>query len=255
MTVTERGRRAENFTTRSTGPTLPPRWYRASAQKKVKPATGHVRAGLDAVQLRFATGLTSEEYVKRNGWQFATLERCPLHPKGGCGFARHTPYARVEPPGAFVARYYCPTAHVTFSLLPDCLAARLSSTLAEVEQAAATMASGAGTQAELASKLRPEIGVQGALRWARRRVVAVSVALVALKGLLPDVFAERQPTLEDFRDALGVAQVLPRARELAGKQVSSVPCPVGLGHRCAAPAKHRRQVQHETGADPPRGPV
>jgi len=218
----------------------------------VKPATGQVRAGLDAVQLRFGTGLTSEEYVKQKGWLSATLKRCPLHPEGGCGFARHTSYARVEPPGALIARYYCPKAHVTFSLLPDCLAARLSSTLAEVEEVAAAMTSGAGTQEELASKLRPDIGMQGALRWARRRVVAVTVALVALKGLLPDVFAERQPTLEDFRDALGVAQVLPCARELAGEQVSSVPCSVGLGHRWAPSTKHRRRFQHETGADPPR---
>jgi len=88
------------------------------------------------VQLRFATGLTSEECVKQNGWLLATLQRCPRHPEGGCGFARHTPYARVEPPGTLIARYYCPKDHVTFSLLPDCLAARLSSTLAEVEKVA-----------------------------------------------------------------------------------------------------------------------
>jgi hypothetical protein len=32
-----------------------------------------------------------------------------------------------------VARWYCRKAHQTFSLLPDCLAARLSGALVEVE--------------------------------------------------------------------------------------------------------------------------
>ena len=42
-------------------------------------------------------------------------------------------YARVSPPGTLIARWYCPEGHCTFSLLPDCLAARLTGTLAEVE--------------------------------------------------------------------------------------------------------------------------
>jgi hypothetical protein len=55
-------------------------------------------------------------------------------PNGGCGFARHgTYYARGTPPGTEIARWYCLTGHCTFSLLPDCLAARLPGTLAEVE--------------------------------------------------------------------------------------------------------------------------
>jgi hypothetical protein len=76
---------------------------------------------------------------------------------------------------------------------------------------------------------------------------------VALKGLRPDVFAGRQPTLQDFRAALGVAQVLPRARELAGAQVCALPAPIGLGHRQRAPPNTGPPPQQETGADLPNG--
>jgi hypothetical protein len=205
------------------------------------------------VQLRFATGLTSEEYVKQKAWQDASLERCPLHPSGGCGFARHSAYERVEPPGAFIARYYCPKGHATFSLLPDCLAARLSSTLAEVEAVAAAVERSSESREVVAARLRPDVQLQGALRWMRRRVAAVAVALVTLKGLRPDLFAGRQPTLQDFRAALGVAQVLPCARELAQAQVSALPAPVGLGHRRPARVNTGPPPQQEPGADPPPG--
>ena len=102
-----------------------------SEQKKAR--HGSRRAGQWPVQLRFACELTGDEYVSQGAWQKASLPRCPLHPKGGCGFARHDTYARVTPPGTQIARWYCPTGHRTFSLLPDCLAARLKGTLAEVE--------------------------------------------------------------------------------------------------------------------------
>jgi hypothetical protein len=85
------------------------------------------------VQLRFECSLTGGEYVNQRAWREASLPRCPLHPKGGCGFARHGTYKRISPPGTLIARWYCPQGHRTFSLLPDCLAARLTGTLAEVE--------------------------------------------------------------------------------------------------------------------------
>ena len=77
--------------------------------------------------------VTSEGYVTEQGWRTATLERCPLHREGGCGLARHGSYPRVRPAGIRVARFWCPKAGVTISLLPDFLASRLSGTLAELE--------------------------------------------------------------------------------------------------------------------------
>jgi hypothetical protein len=212
---------------------------------------GCIRAGLDEVQLRFATGLTSEDYVKQEGWRSATLDRCPLHPAGGCGFARHTAYERVEPPGAFIARYYCPEGHVTFSLQPDCLASRVSSTLDDIETAVIAMNAGPSREV-VAEKLRPQMGTQGAVRWLRRRAAWVAVTLLALKGLRPDLFAGAQPTLDDFKRVLGVERVLPHCRELAGAQLAALPPPVGFGPRLARGDTGERRAQQGTGADPPK---
>lgn len=96
--------------------------------------------------------------------------------------ARHGEYARVEPPGMCIARFYCEEGHVTFSLLPDCLASRLSSTLVAVEEAASAVEQRTTSLEEVAATLRPDIEVQGAVRWVRRRAVAVAIALKVLKA-------------------------------------------------------------------------
>ncbi|MGQ0503852.1 MAG: hypothetical protein ACT4TC_00880 [Myxococcaceae bacterium] len=147
------------------------------------------------MQLRHESQLTSEEYVKQEAWKSASLERCPLHPEGGCGLSRHTPYSRVEPPGMKVARSYCEKGHTTFSLLPDCLASRLSSTLAAVEEVVVAVEQRATSIEAVAEELWPDIEVQGAVRWVRRRVLAVMIALRTLKGLRPDVLSGVEPTL------------------------------------------------------------
>lgn len=203
------------------------------------------------MQLRFATGLCSEEYVKQKAWLSASLERCPLHPEGKCGFARHTPYARVEPPGAFIARWYCPDGQTTFSLLPDCLASRLSSTLVEVEQVAAKVEGSDEAVETVAAQLRPDIGQQGAVRWVRRRMMAAAVALLAVKGLQPQLLAEAQPTIQSFRAALGVEHVLPALRELVGAQLRALPAPVGFRPHENPGDSGKRVGQQGTGADPP----
>ena len=141
------------------------------------------------VQLRQEWALTSEEYVSQQGWLKATLARCPLHPRGGCGFSGHGTYPRKLPSGMRVARWYCPTGKTTFSLLPDCLASRLSGSLDEVEQVVATVeakqAEGASLE-KVAAALRPDLmDARSAVRWVRRRVVAVKVVLLALVTLLP----------------------------------------------------------------------
>ena len=40
--------------------------------------------------------LTAEQYVAQRFWESASLPPCPMHPEGGCGFARHTPYERTK---------------------------------------------------------------------------------------------------------------------------------------------------------------
>jgi hypothetical protein len=201
------------------------------------------------VQLRHESQLTSEEYVKQRAWESASLERCPVHPEGGCGFARHTAYARVEPPGMFVARWYCKVGHITVSLLPDCLASRLSSTLGAVEKVAMAFEQRETSIEEVAASLRPDIEVQGAVRWVRRRVVAVTIALRVLKGLRPDVFGGVAPTLGGVCAALGVAEALPAVRASAGAQLKAMPPYVGFGARHRGGKHGQWRLQQGAGAD------
>lgn len=204
------------------------------------------------MQLRHATALTSAEYITEQAWRTATLESCPLHPEGGCGLARHTTYARVEPAGTQVARYYCRKGHTTFSLLPDCLASRLPSTLAEVEQVVIT-AEAAPSLEHAAVELRPDIETQGGVRWVRRRLVPVRIALLAIATLLPEVVGGHGvPTLTALKATLGAEiPALVRLRELTSVQLRSLPPPLGLGPRTEPRRSRRHAFQHEAGPDPP----
>lgn len=202
------------------------------------------------VQLRFATGLTSEEYVRQKAWRSATLERCPVHPRGGCGIARHGAYERKEPAGVWVPRWYCAEGHLTVSLLPDFAAARLSSSLDEVEQVVVEVGTATSLEAA-ASKLRPDIELPGAVRWTRRRVSAVRATLVTVVGLLPAVLAGVELSILSFRATLGVERVLPALREVGASQLVHLPPPVGFGPRSRPRSRAPMASQHEAGPDPP----
>ena len=89
------------------------------------------------MQLLYPIGLTGKQYVKARAWEYASLPVCPNHPHGGCSFAHHGTYARKTPRGCRVARWYCPESHMTFSLLPECLPARLPGTLRRLEEVVA----------------------------------------------------------------------------------------------------------------------
>jgi hypothetical protein len=205
------------------------------------------------VQLRFATGLTSTQYVKQQAWRDATLERCPLHPQGRCSFARHGTYGRVDPPGSRIARWYCPESHCTFSLLPDCFAARLSGTLLEVE-AVVRAAEQAPSREAAADGLRLDIELPGALRWMRRRLQGVHLALHLLRGLMPEPFASTAPTLFGFAACLGVEAVLLALRAVAGAHLHVLPPPLGLRPPPSRSADPQTPIQHRAGPDPPPAP-
>lgn len=205
------------------------------------------------MQLRFDTGLTSEEYVSREAWREARLERCPLHPGGGCGLARHGTYERMSPPGARVARWRCPQGHCTFSLLPDCLAARLPGALAEAE--AVTLAVEQAPSLEAAAdRLRPDIELPGAMRWTRRRMHRVHTALHVLRGVAPERFAGWPATVSAWRAGLGVEPVLPALRAIAADVLHELPAPLGFSYRHVRGGESHRASQHPMGPDPPRGP-
>ena len=215
---------------------------------------GSRRAGQWPVQLRYACEHTGAEYVRQRAWLNASLPRCPLHPQGGCGFSRHGTYARVSPPGTLVARWYCPTGRRTFSLLPDCLAARLTGTLAEVESVVRAAEQAPSLEGTCAT-LRLDIELPGALRWVARRVRAVHASLQVLKGLLPEVFGGCAATLTAFGERLGVSAVLVALRGIAEPLLARLPKPLGFHPRPQPGGGRHGARQHPVGADPPGAPA
>jgi hypothetical protein len=202
------------------------------------------------VQVRFECGLTGEEYVTQQAWRHASLRRCPLHPKGGCGFARHGTYERHSPPGARIARWYCRQGHCTISLLPDCLSSQLPGTLAELEDVVLQVEQGCSLETAC-SHLRLDIELPGALRWVRRRVQAVQAILTLLRGLLPAHFGICEPTLSAFIHHLGVQPVLPVLRSIAAPWLHSLPPPLGLRPRLRRDGDANERHQQSAGPDPP----
>ncbi len=182
------------------------------------------------MQLRYATNLSADEYIRQQAWKDAELEKCPLHPNGGCGFAGHGVYAREHPAGAKVARWYCSLGHMTFSLLPDCLSSSLCGTLVEVEDVVAEVENSSSQEA-MARDFKLDVSLPCLLSWIRRRIFLVQVSLTMLITLVPDLFSGCEPTISSFRLALGVDYVLPELRRLAGDNIGSLPAPIGFGPR------------------------
>jgi hypothetical protein len=201
------------------------------------------------MQLRFEIALTGEEYVRCQAWRAARLPRCPLHPQGGCAFARHGTYGRMNPQGTRIARWYCPQGHRTFSLLPDFLASHLSGSLDELEQAVMRIEQSDSMEAAANALRADDIALPGAIRWARRRITLVQDALMSVMHALPGCFAICQPSVTAFRCYLTGTHVLLRLREMAALRLQTVPSPVGFA---PTPGRKRRHViQHERGPDPP----
>lgn len=222
-----------------------------SITQKERPATVRASAGLVPVQLRFATGLTSDQYVTRQAWRQASLPRCPLHPRGGCRLARHGTYARVDPPGTRIARWYCPQGHRTFSLLPDHLAARFPGTLHEIEQVVAAVEQASSLEAAADRLRRDDISLPSAMRWTRRRVRLVRSLLTILIGVFPQLLLGCAPTLQAARIRLGCDSVLVKLRQFAQPYLHALPRPLGFGHPLAAGGERKASRQHHTGPDPP----
>jgi len=208
-------------------------------------------AGPWPVQLRFETGLTSEEYVNRQAWREASLSCCPNHLRGGCSLARHGTYERKTPAGTRIARWYCPESHTTFSLLPDCLAARLPGTLNELEDVVA-LAEQAPSLEAASSALRLDIELPGALRWLRRRIRLVHRCLVLIAGLMPERLAGCAATLTAFRLHLDQHAVLMRLRSLADEQLPDLPAPLGFSLAVIDRGDPASASQQPMGPDPPR---
>lgn len=148
-----------------------------------------------------------------------------------------------------VARYYCPDAHSTFSLLPDCLAARLRGDLAEVERVVAVVEAAPSVEAA-ADELRPDIELPGAIRWIRRRLGPARAVLLAVVTLLPPLVGSCHPTLEEVGQLLGTP-VLRQVRAHAEKHLGKLAAPIGFGPRPRRGGRPRAPREHDLGPDPP----
>ena len=182
------------------------------------------------VQLRHPTRLTGEQYTTAQAWRGAKLERCPNHPRGGCSFARHGTYTRKTPRGTRVARWYCPQSKTTFSLLPDCLAARLPGTLEALETVVVHAERAPSLTATAKTLRRDAIDLPGAMRWVRRRVHLVHHLLIALAELPPGQLASRTTGIRALRSCLDTDRALMELRNLLSSQLPVLPAPLGF-HR------------------------
>lgn len=149
-----------------------------------------------------------------------------------------------------IARYYCPTAHETFSLLPDCLASRFPGELDDLERVVAQVEAARSIEAA-ADVLRPKSVLPSAVRWVRRRLTLVRATLLAVVTLLPDLLGG-DAHLEAVRAALETDHALVTLRARATTLLAALPRPLGFGR--PAPTSHARRTsrQHRMGADPPR---
>ncbi len=102
-----------------------------------------------------------------------------------------------------------------------------------------------------ADGLRLDIELPGALRWMRRRLQAVYVALHLLKGLMPELFAPAWPTLLGFGACLGVESVLLALRDVAAAHLPNLPPPLGFRPPPSGGGDPQGSVQQRAGPDPP----
>ncbi len=203
------------------------------------------------MQLRFQTLHTGEQYVSAEGWREARLDRCPNHPRGGCSFARHGTYARKRPAGTQIARWYCRESHTTFSLLPDCLAARLPGTLTELEEVVAE-AEQARSLMAVADQVRSDaVELPGAMRWVRRRVLLVRHVLRLVTGLLPQQLSGCRAEVTAFRRRLGSDAVLVSLRSLTAAWLPAVAAPLGFRPHGIGREHPTKRIQQNLGPDPP----
>jgi hypothetical protein len=145
-----------------------------------------------------------------------------------------------------VTRYYCPTAHASFSLLPDCLASRFPSDLDDLERVVTQVTAARSIEAA-ADTLRLDIDLPSAVRWLRRRLTLVRAALVIVAGVLPGLCA-RDASLVALGEAWGTDRVLVTLRGRLASHLAVLPPPLGVGPRIRRRPCRDRAVQHGLGA-------
>jgi len=146
-----------------------------------------------------------------------------------------------------IARYYCPIAHATFSLLPDCLASRFPGALDDLEWVVAHVETARSIEAA-ADVLRPDIVLPSAVRWVRRRLTLVRATLLAMVTMVPDRLG-CAAHVASVRAALHTEHALVTLRTEAARVLPALPRPLGFRPPGTSHRERRRRSQHEMGAD------
>ena len=178
----------------------------------------------------------------------------------------------MEPAGVRVARWWCPKQRASVSLLPSFLAARLSGTLAAVEDVVAEVEA-AGSVAAAVETLHPPdaadaVGLPGALRSIRRRVAAIRAALLAIRAdegsarSIPPLVVDLLCQMKEDSPELSIPALLKKARaDHASVITDEVALPESTVHRILArrglmrkkpedpTSNDRRRFQHESAGD------
>jgi hypothetical protein len=173
------------------------------------------------LQIPLRTLSSVEAYIANQEWRDVRLPHCPLHPSGGCSFARHGSYARVRPQGMRIARWYCPEGHRTFSLLPDFLAARLPGLLVSIEHAVAAVFSAKSMEAAADALRGLDVTLPSAVRWLRRRLRAVEAVHGAVSRLAAEVAVGAFPKGSMPPTELGQGYLLLELRRSLSPQASA----------------------------------
>jgi hypothetical protein len=145
-----------------------------------------------------------------------------------------------------VARYYCPTARETFSLLPDCLASRFPSDLDDLERVVIAVEAARSVEAA-ADTLRPAVVLPSAVRWVRRRLRLVRAALVLLATTLPDLVGHGR--LTTVRTTWATDRALVAVRQRGAAHLAAWPRPLGFRPHRTEPDAAVAAVQHGMGPD------
>ena len=176
------------------------------------------------MQIRYEINVSVSEYNEQNLCNKAELHQCPIHPEGGCGMRGHGSYERVIPEKFEVPRWYCQKAQTTISLLPDFLPSRLPGTLETVEDVIIEVQKHP-TLVSAAEHIRPDIELQGALRWVNRRIGYANTVLKAIAGLIPEIGFK---SLKQLQKKLNVNFALPCLRRILNNHLYALPRIIGL---------------------------
>lgn len=148
-----------------------------------------------------------------------------------------------------VARWYCPRAQMTFSLLPDCMCARMGGSLDEAERVV-SVSETIGVEKAAMGLRADAVELPGALRWLRRRRLGVHAALLALITAFPGQLGS-VAKVGSVRLVLDTQRVLVALREIGAVHLQTLPAPLGFDRRAIRGAKRGNGLQHETGTDKP----